>query len=251
MVTGAGHGIGAAIAARLAADGARVVVNDLDVQAAAAVAESIGAHAVPGDAASEDGVHALVAAARDHLGAIDVYVANAGTDIGRGLDSAEAAWRSALEVNVMAHVRAARELFPAWLEAGGGRFVAVASAAGLLTMIGNAPYSVSKHAAVAFAEWLAVTYGDHGVTVQVVCPLGVHTRMLEESGPAHGLLSPDALPPEAVAGEVAAALRDDRFLVLPQRQVADFYAVRATQTQHWLAGMRKLQKVFDAGGFAR
>ena len=150
----------------------------------------------------------------------------------------------------MAHVRAARELVPRWLEdGGGGRFVVTASAAGLLTMIGSAPYSVTKHAAVGFAEWLSVTYGARGVDVHAICPQGVQTKMLEDSGPLQALLSRDsALPPEAVADAVVAAITEGRFLVLPHPEVADYYVARATDTDRWLSGMRRLQqKVDDAG----
>jgi NAD(P)-dependent dehydrogenase (short-subunit alcohol dehydrogenase family) len=173
VVTGAGHGIGRAIAIRMAAEGARVVVNDVDDHAANTVAKEIGGHPAPGDAATEAGVGALVSAARGHLGAIDIYFSNAGIDLGKGLDTPDEDWARALEVNVMAHVRAAQRLVPTWLGQGGGRFVVTASAAGLLTMLGNAPYSVSKHGAVAFAEWLSATYGHRGITVQVICPQGV------------------------------------------------------------------------------
>ncbi|HEU4514295.1 MAG TPA: SDR family oxidoreductase [Nocardioidaceae bacterium] len=247
VVTGAGHGIGRAIAARMAAQGARVVVNDLDAEAAHAVAKEIGGGiAAPGDAASEEGVAALVSTARDHLGKIDVYFANAGIDVGQGLDAPEEDWARALDVNVMAHVRAARQLVPAWLETGGGRFVVTASAAGLLTMLGSAPYSVTKHAAVGFAEWLSATYGHRGIVVQAICPQGVKTRMLEEAGPLQELLSHDtALEPEQVADTVWHAMQDDRFLILPHAEVADYYRLRASDTDRWLAGMRKLQRKLD------
>lgn len=246
LVTGAGRGIGRAIAARMAAEGARVVVNDLDAQAAAAVAEEIGACAVPGDCASEDGVAAVLTAAGDKLGRIDVCFANAGIDLGRGLDTPEEDWARALEVNVLAHVRTARALVPTWLESGGGRFVVTASAAGLLTMIGNAPYSVSKHAVVGFAEWLSATYGHRGVVVQAICPQGVRTRMLDNAGPLSEVLSHDtALEPEQVAEAVWQGLQDDRFLILPHPEVTSYYALRATDTDKWLAGMRKLQARLD------
>ena len=142
-----------------------------------------------------------------------------------------------MDVNVMAHVRAARELVPRWLEDGrGGRFVVTASAAGLLTMIGSAPYSVTKHAAVGFAEWLSVTYGARGVDVHAICPQGVQTKMLEDAGPLQALLSRDtALPPEAVADAAVAAIEEGRFLVLPHPEVAGYYAARATDTDRWLA----------------
>jgi NAD(P)-dependent dehydrogenase (short-subunit alcohol dehydrogenase family) len=249
VVTGAGHGIGRAIAIRMAAEGARVVVNDLDADAATAVAEEIGGHPVPGDAATEAGVGALVDAARGHLGGIDIYFANAGIDLGNGLDTPADDWARALEVNVMAHVRAAQQLVPTWLQEGGGRFVVTASAAGLLTMLGNAPYSVTKHGAVAFAEWLSATYGHRGVTVQVICPQGVKTRMLDNAGPLQELLSHDiALEPEQVAETVWQALQDDRFLILPHPQVQGYYEYRATNTDGWLAGMRKLQRRLDEAG---
>lgn len=246
VVTGAGHGIGAAIVRRLAAGGARVVVNDLDERAAEEVAAELGGLAVTGDAASEAGVDALVDAATRELGRIDIYVANAGVDVGRGLGAPEEDWATAWEVNVLAHVRAARLLVPRWLESGGGRFVVTASAAGLLTMLGSPSYSVSKHAAVAFAEWLSATYGDRGIVVQAICPQGVRTRMLQEAGPVQALLSHDAaLEPEDVAEAVWRGLQDDRFLILPHPEVAAYYALRAQDTDRWLAGMRRLQAKVD------
>ncbi len=249
VVTGAGHGIGRAIAIRMAAEGAQVVVNDLDAEAATAVAAETGGHPAPGDAATESGVDALVHAARGHLGAIDIYFSNAGIDLGKGLDTSDQDWARAFEVNVMAHVRAAQRLVPAWLGQGGGRFVVTASAAGLLTMLGNAPYSVTKHGAVAFAEWLAATYGHRGITVQVICPQGVKTRMLDNTGPLKELLSHDlALEPEQVAETVWQALQDNRFFILPHPQVQGYYEYRATNTEGWLAGMRKLQRRLDDAG---
>lgn len=249
VVTGAGNGIGRALATRLAAEGARVVVNDLDADAAHTVAEAIGGTAAPGDAASAEGVTTLIDQATTALGRIDIFLANAGIDGAGGPDSlqtSDAAWGRIIDVNVMAHVRAARALVPGWVETGGGRFVVTASAAGLLTMIGSAPYSVTKHASIGFAEWLSVTYGHRGVVVQAICPQGVQTRMLEEAGPLADLLSRDsALTPEEVADAFVASLEDDRFLVLPHPEVADYYAARATDTDRWLAGMRKLQRRLD------
>ncbi len=252
VVTGAGHGIGRAIATRMAAEGARVIVNDLDVDAAEQVARHIGGTAVPGDAASREGVAGLIAASRDHLGSIDIYFANAGVDMGRGLQASEQQWATSLEVNVMAHVRAAQLLVPTWLEEGRGRFVVTASAAGLLSMLDAPPYAVTKHAAVAFAEWLAITYGHRGITVQAVCPQGVQTRMLAEAGPLRELLSRDgALTPEDVAEAVWRGLAEGRFLILPHPQVRAYYASRAADTDRWLAGMRRLQmRLDDARGLA-
>jgi NAD(P)-dependent dehydrogenase (short-subunit alcohol dehydrogenase family) len=253
VVTGAGHGIGRALAARLVADGARVVVNDVDGEACTATAAEIGATAVPGDCASAEGVAALIEGATAELGRIDVFLANAGIDRSvsaeqpDSLQAPDAAWASMLDVNVMAHVRAARLLVPRWLEDGlGGRFVVTASAAGLLTMLGAAPYSVTKHAAVGFAEWLSVTYGGRGVTVQAICPQGVQTAMLEQAGPLKDLLSHDqALTPEQVAQAWVDSLADDRFLVLPHPEVGGYYAARAADPDRWLGGMRKLQGKLD------
>ena len=246
IVTGAGNGIGRAIARKLSSEGARVAIADLDGEAAEAVARELGTLAVPGDVSTDEGIRHLIATTTAELGPIDTYFANAGVGVGQGLETPEDEWRLALEVNVMAHVRAARQLVPGWLETGGGRFVVTASAAGLLTMLGSATYSVSKHAAVAFAEWLSITYGHRGVTVQALCPQGVRTNMLDDSGQFEELLSHDqALEPEQVADTVWEALLDDRFLILPHPEVQGYYATRATQTDRWLAGMRKLQRRFD------
>lgn len=250
VVTGAGRGIGRALAVRAAAEGARVVVNDLDEGNATAVAQEIGGTAIPGDVTAPE---ALIDAATGHLGRIDVFFANAGIDGAGGPDSLQApddVWDRVVDVNVMAHVRAARALVPRWLEDGqGGRFVVTASAAGLLTMIGSAPYSVTKHAAVGFAEWLSVTYGARGIDVHAICPQGVKTHMLEEAGPLQALLSRDsALEPEDVADAAVTAIEEGRFLVLPHPEVAGYYAVRATDTEKWLAGMRRLQQKIDEAG---
>ncbi|MFR9730107.1 SDR family NAD(P)-dependent oxidoreductase [Saccharopolyspora sp. MS10] len=243
VVTGGGNGIGAALSRRFAAQGASVVVNDLDPAAARAVAEEIGGLAVPGDAASEDGIGELIGAATERRGRIDLFCANAGVADGGGPDAPESAWERSLEVNVMAHVRAARALLPQWLERGEGRFLATVSAAGLLTMLGSAPYSVSKHAALAFAEWMAITYADRGVVVQALCPQGVRTNLLDGTGETgRSLLAEAAIEPDAVADEVLAALADDRFLILPHPEVAEYYALRAADPAKWHGGMRKLQR---------
>ena len=251
VVTGAGHGIGRALARRFAADGARVVVNDLDAAAAEAVAAEIGGVAVPGDAATEASAGALVDSARAQLGAIDVWCANAGVGVGLGLDASEADWALGIDVNLLAHVRAARLLVPEWLERGSGRMVVTASAAGLLTMLGSPVYSVTKHGAVAFAEWLSATYRHRGISVHAICPQGVRTRMLDDSGPLKELLSRDnALEPEDVADALWEAMSTNRFLVLPHPEVAGYYAARARSTEKWLDGMNRLQQDLDqeAGG---
>ena len=249
VVTGAAGGIGRALATRAVAEGARVVVNDVDADLLATTADEIGAVAVPGDCASAEGVEELVATATHALGRIDVYCANAGIDRTSpdSLQLPDAEWARMIDVNVMGHVRAARTLVPQWLADGrGGRFVVTASAAGLLTMIGAAAYSTTKHAAVGFAEWLSVTYGDRGIAVQAICPQGVQTAMLDQAGPLKDLLSHDeALAPSAVAEAWIASLEDDRFLVLPHPEVAGYYAARAASTDRWLVGMRRLQTKVD------
>ncbi|GAA2342495.1 SDR family oxidoreductase [Saccharopolyspora halophila] len=241
VITGAGNGIGAAMARKFAGAGARLVLGDIDADGVGAVAEEIGGLAVPGDVASESGVAALVDAAMSEHGAVDVYCANAGTTGGTEAD--EAAWADTWEINVMAHVRAARALLPHWLERGQGHFLATASAAGLLTMLRAAPYSVTKHAAVAHAEWLNITYADKGVTAQALCPQGVRTNMLADTGDTgKALLVPEAITPEQVADLVAEKLGGEEFLILPHPEVGDYYALRAAQPEKWQAGMRKLQR---------
>jgi NAD(P)-dependent dehydrogenase (short-subunit alcohol dehydrogenase family) len=248
VITGSGGGIGRAIARRLAADGARVVVNDLDAAAAEAVAAEIGGLAVPGDAGTEQGVTKLIEVATAFLGEIDVYCSNAGTVAGSGPDTPDEQWQRAWEVNAMAHVRAARALLPGWLDRGTGTFVVTASAAGLLTMLGAAPYSVTKHAAVGFAEWLAATYAHRGLTVHCICPQGVRTQMLAGSGRAGEVVLADAaIEPEQVADALAAAMDEGRFLVLPHPEVRDYYVHRATDTDRWLRGMSRLQQRIEEG----
>ena len=246
VVTGGGNGIGRALARRLAAGGARVVVNDLDAAAATAVADEIGGSAVPADVSTDEGVQALVAAAGEYLGEIDVYCSNAGIAAGTAVDGTDETWQRSWEVNVMAHVRAARHLLPGWLGRRSGRMVITASAAGLLTMLGTAPYSVTKHAAVGYAEWLAVTYGHRGLQVHCVCPQGVRTNMLAGSGRAGDVvLQQGAIEPEAVADAVWEGMADGRFLILPHPEVAGYYALRAEDTDKWLRGMNRLQQRID------
>lgn len=242
VVTGGGHGIGRAIALRLAAGGLKVLVADLDGAAAAEVARDAGGIAWAGDCAGPDGVAGLLGAATQALGRVDLFVANAGVGTALGLDAPDEAWQHTLEVNLMAHVRAARLLVPSWLSDGrGGRFVVTASAAGLLSMIGDAPYSASKHAAVAFAEWLSLTYRDAGVVVQALCPQGVRTDMLAGLGDLAPLLEPGAISAEEVAEAVWQALQGDAFLILPHPEVARYYANRAADTDRWLATMNRMQ----------
>ncbi|WP_217207404.1 SDR family oxidoreductase [Streptomyces sp. AC550_RSS872] len=244
VVTGAGGGIGAALARRFAAEGARVVINDLDGVKAAAVADEIGGIAVPGDAS------AIVADARDALGgSVDVYCANAGVAFGGeepGQPLDEKSWALSWDVNVMAHVRAANALLPDWLERGSGRFVSTVSAAGLLTMIGAAPYAVTKHGAYAFAEYLSLTYRHRGVKVHAICPQGVRTDMLDATGAAGDLvLKPTAIAPQDVADALFKGMEEDRFLILPHPEVAGYYEARAATPDRWLAGMNHLQQKWE------
>ncbi|MCX4975787.1 SDR family oxidoreductase [Streptomyces sp. NBC_00620] len=242
IVTGAGGGIGAALARRFAAAGARVVVNDLDAVRAKTVADEIGGIAVPGDAS------AIVAEARDALGGtVDVYCANAGLASGGTEAADEKVWALAWDVNVMAHVRAAHELLPAWLERGSGRFVSTVSAAGLLTMIGAAPYAVTKHGAYAFAEWLSLTYRHRGLKVHAICPQGVRTDMLAATGSAGDLvLQPTAIEPEDVADALFSGIAEDRFLILPHPEVAGYYEARATDPDRWLTNMNHIQQKWES-----
>ncbi|MFJ4648580.1 SDR family oxidoreductase [Streptomyces bobili] len=242
VVTGAGGGIGAALARRFAAEGARVVVNDLDADRAKAVAEEVGGIAVPGDAS------AIIDEAREALGGtVDVYCANAGVASGGSEAAGEPVWALAWDVNVMAQVRAADALLPDWLERGSGRFVSTVSAAGLLTMIGAAPYSVTKHGAYAFAEWLSLTYRHRGIKVHAICPQGVRTDMLDASGTAGDLvLKPTAIEPADVADALFEGIAQDRFLILPHPEVAGYYQARAGDPERWLSTMNHIQQKWEA-----
>lgn len=217
------------------------MVNDLDAAKVKAVADEIGGIAVVGDAS------AIVAEARDALdGTVDVYCANAGVASGGSEAADESVWALAWDVNVMAHVRAAHALLPDWLERGSGRFVSTVSAAGLLTMIGAAPYSVTKHGAYAFAEWLSLTYRHRGVKVHAICPQGVRTDMLEATGSAGDLvLQPTAIEPEAVADALMKGIEEDRFLVLPHPEVAGYYQARAADPDRWMTNMNHLQQKWE------
>lgn len=257
IVTGGGGGIGGALAAALAKAGARVVVADLDAEAATAVAEAINteqpgaAVGCGGDVADIDVIRELIATAERQFGPVEMYFANAGITGAPGLDAGEADWDQAIDVNLRAHIRAAQLLVPGWVQRGEGYFVSTASAAGLLTQLGGAAYAVTKHAAVGFAEWLNITYGDQGVRVSCLCPMGVNTKLLyagEQSGEALGDLATRAvtaagevLEPAAVADEVLAALDDERFLILPHPAVLEMYRFKGTDYDRWLRGMRRYQ----------
>ena len=250
MVTGAGGGIGEALARRLAADGARVVVNDLDPAAAEAVATEIGGLAVPGDAADEADTRRLVDTAWAELGGIDLFCANAGVLSAGDETTPDEVWTRGWTVNVMSHIYVTRALLPRWLDQDTPkRLLVTVSAAGLLSLLGGAPYAVTKHAALAYAEWLRATYAHRGLLVQALCPQGVRTDMLQrggESGPSAALLAEGALEPADVAEIVAQAIEGDSFLILPHPEVADYYRLRAAEPDRWLAGMNRMQRVFES-----
>jgi NAD(P)-dependent dehydrogenase (short-subunit alcohol dehydrogenase family) len=262
IVTGGGSGIGAALARRLADHGARVVVADLDLATAAKAAGEIGDAAVSagGDAADPEVIQQLISTAESSFGPVDLYFANAGIGGGAGLDSTDAQWSAALEINTLAHIRAARLLVPGWLERGSGYFVSTASAAGLLTQLGSAPYSVSKHAAVGFAEWLSITYGDKGIGVSCVCPMGVDTALLREgmipeNNVEAGRLAIDAvkaagavLSPEEVADTVLAGVAAGKFLILPHPEVLQMLQNKGSDYDRWIRGMRRFQAALENPG---
>lgn len=247
VVTGGAGGIGAALARRFAADGARsVVVVDLDLAAAQAVADEIGGVAEGVDVTDAATVTGLVERTLQRDGRVDLFCSNAGILTGVGLDDPHDLWHRAFEINVMAHVHAARAVLPSMLERGSGWLLNTASAAGLLTTPGDAPYTVTKHGAVAFAEWLSVTYGGRGIGVSVLCPLGVATPMLMdplaagEPGAQAVAASGQIVSAEHVADTVATGLADGRFLILPHSEVGRFWAQKASDPDRWLAGVRRL-----------
>ncbi len=257
VVTGAAGGIGAAIAQRLLERGASVLLTDLDAERLAATAEGLAAQHegrvehVPGDVTDEDHLRVLTA------GHVDLYFANAGVFQGFGLDADEDAWGASWDVNVMAHVRAARLLVPGWVDRStegrpAGCFVSTASAAGLLVQLGSATYTTSKHAALGFAEWLAATYGDRGVQVCCLCPMGVRTAMVEggdsidddDARVAHAAVAGagEMLDPLVVADVVLDAVEAGRFLALPHPQVDAMQQGKAVDRDRWLSGMQQLRR---------
>ncbi len=247
VVTGGGNGIGAALVRRFADEGARlVVVVDVDGDAARTVAHEVGGVAVQADLGTEAGNRAMVEEALSH-GPIDLLCLNAGIAAAGGVEASDEDWQRSWDVNVMAHVWAVRAALPSMLERGEGYVLTTASAAGLLTNLGTAPYSVTKHAAVALAEWLAITHGDAGLKVSCLCPQGVRTNMLfpdEATGDEltlKAVRSARVVEPEDVAAAVVNGLRDERFLILPHPEVQDYVQHRATDRDGWLAAMRRFQ----------
>jgi NAD(P)-dependent dehydrogenase (short-subunit alcohol dehydrogenase family) len=252
VVTGAAGGIGRAVALRCAAEGARVAVTDVQADGLERVGSELGAGhlALAADVTDAAAVSALIDRVQDELGPVEVFFANAGVAIGEDpVNTPDEVWDQAFAVNVRAHVLAARRLLPGWLTRGEGYFVATASAAGLLTQIGSAPYAVTKHAAVAFAEWLSVTYGERGIRVSCLCPMGVRTAMLAGEELSHRVVrsTGEVLEPEQVADAVVAALDREQFLILPHPEVLTFFQRKALDYERWLSGMRRLQGRTAAG----
>lgn len=251
LVTGGASGIGAAMARAFHDAGARhVVVADLDADGARSVAATIDGTGVGLDVADEPATAGLISDIEANHGRLDILCCNAGIATGGSLDVDNEAWQRTWDVNVMAHVYAMRHALPGMLDRGSGHIVTTASAAGLLTNLGAAPYAVTKHAAVALAEWISVTYGDRGIGVSCLCPQFVETPMLAAfEGTSDAMVSwvrDIAIGPDVVAASVIDAVRSERFLILPHPEVADYVQVRATDHERWLAGMRRLQA--DLGG---
>ncbi|MCH7599011.1 MAG: SDR family oxidoreductase [Myxococcales bacterium] len=246
VVTGGAAGIGRALVRKFAAEGARVVVADLDADGAAEVAAEIGGIAVAVDVSDEASLRSLVERAEQEYGAVDLFCSNAGIFLPGDVEVPNEQWQQIWEVNVMAHVYAARAVLPKMLERGEGYLLNSASAAGLLTQIGSAPYAVTKHAAVGLAEWLAVTYGDRGIKVSVLCPQAVRTAMTAgvEGGGVAGV--DGMLEPEAVADCVVEGLSEERFLILPHPNVAEYMQRKVGDYDRWLRGMRRLQARFES-----
>ena len=259
VVTGASGGIGDALVRRFHALGARVVASDVQPAGIAGLAAELNAvrprsvSAITADVATEEGNRELVTAARAFLeqdggDGIDLFFANAGVGGGTLLENtSEDQWNLAFAVNVHAHRWAMKYLIGDWLARGGGYFCSTASAAGLLSQIGSGPYSVTKHAAVSFAEWVSITYGDRGVKVSCLCPQGVNTNMLRQSDEGFGnatnvvRAAGVVLEPSEVAVVVSDAIAAERFLILPHPEVADYEQRKAADRDRWLGGMRKLQ----------
>lgn len=246
VITGAGSGIGAALARRFAAEGPRqLVLADINQEGVEAVAQEVGGVAVRTDVGVEDDINALINRARDVGGPIDVFFSNAGIGGAHGgPEVSDEIWDRAWRINVMAHIWAARALLPEMVERGDGYLASTASAAGILTEVGTQVYSVTKHAAVAVAEWISINYGDAGIKVSCLCPLGVRTPMLDgalkESTSGAALLRDELLEPSEVADTVVEAMGDERFLIFPHPQVAKYMAFKGGDNQRWMAGMRRM-----------
>ena len=250
VVTGGANGIGRALCLRFAAEGARgVVVADCDSAGARQLAEEIDALALTVDVASESDMRRLVEESIKQFGQIDLFCSNAGIALGGGVDAPDADWRRIWDVHVMAHVYAARAVLPEMVERGDGYLLQTASAAGLLTATDSAPYSVTKHATVALAEWLSITYGP-AIKVSCLCPQGVTTNMIlrPDAGPATEFLRAEAVTAEEVAESVIEGLAAEKFLILPHLEVASYFMRKASDYDRWIRGMRRLHAKIQAAG---
>lgn len=243
VVTGGGGGIGAALCRRFAADGARgIAVADRDEACAHSVAAECGGLAVRTDVGSEADIQSLVAQTTDRFGPIDLFCSNAGILVMGDSSLPDDDWHRIWQVNVMSHVYAARAVLPGMIARGAGYLLQTCSAAGLLTQIGSAPYSVTKHAAVGYAEWLSITHAARGIKVSCLCSQAVYTDMFDATaGGISEYLRQSALTPAAVADAVIAGLAAEQFLILPHPEVAVYFRHKAEDYERWLKGMRKLQ----------
>lgn len=242
VVTGGAGGIGAALCRKLAERGAKVVVSDLSLEVAQPIADEIGGLALTCDVSDEQQIIELIRQTRDQLGPIDLFCSNAGFGLGEPDHAASASnevWQKNWDVHVMAHVYASRALLPEMIERGGGYLVNVASAAGLLSQVSDAAYTATKHAAVAFAESLAITHGDQGIKVSVVCPQYVNTNILGISEERRAQAMKGVITPEACADVIIDGIEQERFLILPHPEVHQYMQHRAEDRERWLSGMRR------------
>lgn len=244
VITGAASGIGRAMAIRFAAEGARrVVCADVNLAGAEQTAALCGGVAFRTDVSKEEDIRVLIEAVEAQQGPIDLFCSNAGIGIPGGEEAPNDGWQRIWDINVMAHVWAARHLVPRMKARGGGYLVNTASAAGLLSQIGSAPYAVTKHAAVGLAEWLALTHGDDGIRVSVLCPQAVRTAMT--AGNEEGVASIDGMiEPEAVAEACVKGIEAEDFLILPHPQVLDYMRRKSADYNRWIGGMRKLNRAY-------
>ncbi|WP_397420277.1 SDR family oxidoreductase [Phenylobacterium sp.] len=244
VVTGAASGIGRALAHRFVAEGARAVVcSDRDGDGVRAVAAEIGGVAIQADVSREADIQALIEQVESQIGPIDLFCSNAGIGVGGGAETPTEDWQRIWDINVMAHVWAARHLVPLMAARGGGYLLNTSSAAGLLSQIGSAPYAVTKHAAVGLAEWLAITHGDQGIKVSVLCPQAVRTAMT--AGNPDGVASIDGMmEPDVVAEACVRAIEAETFLVLPHPEVLTYMRNKTNDYDRWIGGMRKLNRRF-------
>lgn len=246
VVTGGAHGIGRALCERFHAEGAAgIVVADLDEAAGEKVAASTGGVFTCCDVAVEEQIARLVTIAEEAFGPVDLFCSNAGVTAKGGEEAPDEDWQQLWDINLMSHVFAARAVLPSMLQRGAGYLLQTSSAAGVLTEIGSAPYSVTKHAAVAFAEWLSVTYQKRGIGVSCLCPAGVATDFLDPDDPIHQFLHESSVTPEQVADCVVAGLAEERFLLLPHPEVSEFFAYKGQEYDRWLKNFARLKEKMD------